>query len=139
MIKLKANNGNEFKPSKLIYLANAYSSKLENKDDAKLQCAKRRLLESLIGGKLKKKYGVTLILPIAISASMADLCSFDTGFDTWAGDDFTFISKCDEVWVLTSRGYLHSYGVREEIIFAQNNNIPIFYINQRTLELQRHV
>lgn len=128
-------NAQPFYPSKLIYLANAYSSKLEDKDRAKLQSEQRRLLESLIGGQLKKKYSVTLILPIAVSAAMADLCDFDTGFDTWSGDDYTFISRCDEIWVLVSEGWKESYGVTEEIFFAIENNIPVKYINKDTLEL----
>lgn len=128
-------NAQPFYPSKLVYMANAYSSKLEDKDLAALQRHQRKALESSMGGRLKKKYGITLILPIAISGSMADLCEFDTGFNTWSGDDYTFISKCDEVWVLVSEGWKESYGVTEEIYFAIENNIPVKYINKETLEL----
>lgn len=125
----------KFKPKKLIYLANSYTSKDLDKDFARTVQAKRRIRESFVGGKLKKLYDVTLILPIAISASMADLCDFDTGFDTWAGDDYTFISKCDEVWVLVSEGWDKSYGVREEIKFALERNILVKYVNENTFEI----
>ncbi len=119
--------------NKLIYLANSYSSKHKDVVDAALQRTQRRALESAVGLKLKKKYGVTLILPIAISAAMADFGLLDTGFDQWAQDDFTFISKCDEVWVMLSDGWDTSYGVREEIKFAHKHNIPVKYLDINTL------
>jgi len=125
----------KFKAKKVVYLANAYSSNKEDPDEAALERHSRRALESYIGGKLKTIYGVTLILPIAISASMAELCSFGTGFEHWADDDYTFISKSDEVWVLLANGWDKSIGVRAEIKFAKENGIPVKYINKNTLEL----
>ncbi len=116
-----------------IYLANSYSSKLKDPDAAKYQEIQRRLLESYIGGQLKKKYNVSVILPIAMSASMADICAFDTGFSTWADDDLNFISRCDEVWVLVSDGWDTSVGVAAEIAFAKENNIPVKYIHKDTI------
>jgi hypothetical protein len=119
--------------NKLIYLANSYTSRLPDPVDASLERAQRRLLESAVGLKIKQKYGVTLILPIALSAAMADFGLLDTGFDQWAQDDLTFISKCDEVWVMLSDGWDTSYGVREEIKFAHANRIPVKYIDITTL------
>lgn len=124
-----------FKRNQLIYLANAYSSKLEDKDQAALQQSQRRMLESSVGGRLKKRYSVTLILPIAISASMADLCKFGTGFDSWEQDDYTFISVCDEVWVLVSDGWSESVGVLAEIAFAKKHQINVRYLNPVSLDL----
>jgi hypothetical protein len=124
---------------KLIYLANAYSSNLEDPDAAALQRSQRRQLESFVGGKLKKRYGVTVLLPIAISAAMAELCQFGTGFDEWKDDDLNFISRCDEVWVLTSDGWIESIGVQAEVKFALDNKIPIKYVNPITFDLNDEV
>lgn len=125
------------KKKKCIYLANSYSSFLDDPDAASLQRNQRRHLESYVGGKLKKKYGVTIILPIAISASMADLCAFGTGFSEWADDDFNFISRCDELWVLMSDGWKESVGVRAEIEYASGLGLPIKYIKDlETFELR---
>lgn len=121
---------------KVVYLANAYSSKLTNKDEARLQEACRRNLEAYIAGQLRKKYGVAVLAPIALSAAMADLCEFSTGFSEWAGDDLTFIGRCsDEVWVIDSDGWQDSTGVKAEIDFAIRNDIPVKLINTVTLEL----
>ena len=125
----------DFKPNFTVYLANAYSSKLVDKDQARLEQEQRALLEAYIGGAIKKKYGCTVILPIAISAAMARLCHFGTGFDSWANDDYTFISKSDEVWVLLAKGWDKSQGVIAEIKFAKEMGITVKYLNQNTLEL----
>lgn len=125
------------KLKKMVYLANPYSSKLKNKDLAAYQCANRRNLEALAGGTLRKKYkGYCFLLPIANSAAMADLCTFDTGFGEWVGDDLTFISNCDEVWVLTSPGWKESIGVQAEIAFAESlDGMRVRYVNSKTFKL----
>lgn len=121
---------------KVIYLANAYSSREKDRDKAKLQEATRRSLEAYIGGKLRKKYKVAVIPPIASSAAMADICEFDTGFGEWESDDLTFIGRCsDEVWVVVSDGWKESKGVQAEIAYAHSKGIPVRYINIETLEI----
>lgn len=120
---------------KLIYLANAYSSHKSDPDAAAFERHQRRTLESYVGGVLRKKYGVALILPIALSASMADICQFGHGFEEWEGDDFLFISKCDEVWVLLSEGWSVSTGVRAEINFACKHGIPVKYVDLGTFDI----
>lgn len=123
------------KLNKLIYVANAYSSKLKDPIQASKQRAERRTLEAYAGLKLKQLYDVTVILPIALSAAMADLGLLDTGFDQWASDDYTFINRCDEMWVLVSDGWDESYGVKSELEFAFRHGIPVKYINKDTFEL----
>ncbi len=114
-----------FTPNYTVYLINAYSCYIEDKDKARLIMAQRRDLEAYIGGAIKKKYGHTIILPIALNGRMSDICHFDTGFSTWERDDFTLISKCDAVWVLLSEGWRESVGVQAEIKFALEQGITI--------------
>jgi hypothetical protein len=130
-------------PSQLatpVYLANAYSSKLTNKSDAKFQMLQRLHLESFIAGALKKKLKgkYCFLLPITMSASIANLYDFDGGFDTWAKDDYTWVSICAEVWVLTSDGWRESYGVQSEIKFAKSIGKPVKYINPFNLEVTEY-
>lgn len=122
---------------KLIYLANAYTSHSSNPDYATFERQQRRTLEAYIAGQLRKKYEVAIIAPIALSAAMADICDFDTGFKEWEGDDLLFISKSDEVWVLLSEGWDTSVGVAAEIAFAKKMNIPIKYVDKDTLALYK--
>lgn len=124
---------NNFK--KLIYLANAYSSHKKDPDAASLERTCRRHLESYVGGVLRKRHDVAFILPIANSGAMSDICEFGTGFDEWVRDDLTFISRVDEVWVLTSDGWLDSKGVQAEINFAKAIGKPVRYIHPQTLDI----
>jgi pyruvate/2-oxoacid:ferredoxin oxidoreductase beta subunit len=118
-----------------VYLANPYSSKLKDKDAASLQRAHRRALESYVGGTLKKKYKgkYAFLLQISLSGSMADLCSFDTGFAEWASDDYAWIDACEETWVLMSDGWKDSIGVQAEIKFALKNKKKVRFIDPTTL------
>jgi len=120
-----------------VYLANAYSSHLPSKDDAAMQMTIRLNYESLIAGKLKKKFKnqYCFLLPIAMSSMIAKFHQFDGGFDTWAKDDFTWISVCSEVWVLMSDGWLESYGVISEIKFAKHLGKPVKFIDPATLDI----
>ena len=120
---------------KVVYLANPYSSKLEDPDKAALQRINRRNFESYVAGTLRKKHEVAFILPIANSGAMADVCNFGSGFEEWDQDDYAFISKADEVWVLMSSGWKESIGVQAEIKFAQGISKPVKYINPITLEI----
>lgn len=121
---------------KVVYLANAYSSKFKDPDCASMQRAQRRNLEAFVGGQLRKRHvGFTFLLPIANSASMADICTFATGFDEWESDDYSFITAADEVWVLMSDGWLESQGVQAEIKFAQSINKPIRYVTFPGLQI----
>jgi len=122
---------------KLIYLANAYSAtgELHNTDKGRLISMQRRCLEAYAAGQLRKRYGVAIIAPIALSAAMADICDFSTGFDEWAEDDLLLISKCDEVWVLMSDGWDESYGVMAEIEYAIKRHTPIMFVDPDTFEL----
>lgn len=121
---------------KVIYLANAYSSKLKDADCAAIQRANRRNLEAFVGGKLRKLFpDHAFLLPIANSASMADICTFDTGFDEWALDDYSFIYAAQETWVLMSDGWLESKGVQAEINFALSISRPVKYITWPGLQI----
>jgi hypothetical protein len=124
-----------------VYLANAYSSKLKDEDSAAFQRANRRLLESYVGGVLKKRHEgkYCFLLPIALSGSMADLCKFGTGFDTWVKDDYTWISICQQVWVLTSDGWKESQGVQAEIKFARRMGKVVRYLHPETLEFIKEI
>lgn len=122
-------SSDSFKRNKRVYLANPYSCRTDNEDYNGLIRTVRKAVESYMGGVLKKKYGVTLILPIAQSESMANICAFGTGFGEWAQDDFTYIEGCDELWVLLEDGWEESIGVQAEIKFALDHNKPVKYVD----------
>lgn len=124
-----------------VYVANAYSAEKDyptDPDRAELVKSCRRNLESFVGGALKKKFNgkYCFLLPIAISAGMADICSFGTGFDSWAKDDYTWITICSELWVLVDPfdAWKKSVGVQAEIKYAKWLGRPVRYVSSTTLE-----
>lgn len=123
--------------TKLIYLASPYSYKINcSSDSRRCICKKikkqeekyRYILITKIAGKLQDRFPYAFILPITMSHNTARyMKTKGGGFEHWETIDFTYISKCDEVWVVTMNGWKESIGVMKEIEFATKNKIPIQY------------
>jgi len=108
--------------SKLIYLATPYSH-------PEWEVKKQRFKEaSRKAGELMEK-GMTVFCPIAHSHPI-DTYSFTTPKpgNWWLNQDFAVLERCDELYVYMLDGWDESYGVSQEVNFAQANNIPITYI-----------
>jgi hypothetical protein len=107
---------------KLIYLASPYSKYPGGREAAfKEACAEAaRVMQS----------GVGVFCPIAHSHSI-EVEGMDGNImdgDWWLEQDFTVLSKCDELWVYKMPGWNESYGVEKEIVFALAHNIPIKWV-----------
>ena len=117
------------KPS-LIYLANPYSHKNKYIQDM------RFLVTSYIGSKLIEK-GFHIFSPIVESHNYAEVNpALKTDWEYWKAHDLLMIDKCDEVWVITMKGWENSIGVCAEIEYAYQQNIKVIYIDpQRYITL----
>ncbi len=73
----------------------------------------------------KKKY--TLIEPIAMSHEKATRYEMPTDFVFWGKMDKLLISKTDGVIVCMLEGWQESKGVTQEIAFAKERGLPVFY------------
>lgn len=107
---------------KLIYLASPYSKYPYGREAAyKEACAEAaRCMQS----------GVAVFCPIAHSHSI-EVEGMDGNImdgDWWLQQDFAVLKKCDELWVYQMPGWKNSYGVLKEIAFAEDNNIPIKWV-----------
>lgn len=78
-------------------------------------------------GSLMNKY--TVISPIAHSHAVErfGMVKDQTG-DFWLDQDLEIVARCDKVVVLMLEGWEHSRGIKREVEFAKNNNIPVEYI-----------
>ena len=122
-----------YKPMKLIYLASPFSS------PSKALQHRRYKAVTKAGAYLTKHTGAAFILPITQSYALVKaMPSLGGSFISWAEIDFTLLSKCDELWVLTIPGWRESLGVMSEIKFAMNNNIPMWYVNPKTHAISRN-
>jgi nucleoside 2-deoxyribosyltransferase len=108
---------------KIVYLAGPYTHRM-----AKIR-QKRYETLTMVSAKLLEM-GIINFSPITHSHNQQiHLENFSTGFDDWRRNDLAFVSRCDEVYVALIPGWDKSYGVKEELAFARQNNVPIKYID----------
>ena len=115
--------------TKFIYLASPYSHpsrKVEKEREKEI---------NRIGAELQARTGHALFPPITVSAHFKKLLphKFGTSFSAWKDIDLTVVSKSDEVWVVKMSGWKDSIGVQAEIEYANDNEIPVMYINPKSL------
>jgi hypothetical protein len=129
------------KLTKVNYLASPYTFKGPNISEAcRLRVENLRYRQiTKIAGKLEDRYPYAFILPITMSHNTAQFMETrkEGTFKNWARRDFSYINKCDEVWVVTMDGWKESVGVQEEIKFATNNSIPVNYVHPVTLKVTK--
>ncbi len=107
--------------SKLIYIASPYSHPL---DDVRIENYK--IVSNFTADLVSK--GNVAFSPITYGHHLVDFKEMPTDWEFWKNFCFSFLSKCDELIVLTMPGWKESKGVMEEIDFCVDNGIPITYI-----------
>jgi hypothetical protein len=114
---------NMIKLTKMIYLASPYSNSDKEISTFRYEEVTR------VAGLLQEEYPYAFILPITMSHNTEKYMKIkDSSFKHWATRDFTYISRCDEIWVVAMSGWNESLGVIAEIKFAKDKNILIKYV-----------
>ena len=108
---------------KLIYLAGAYTH-----DNWSLMDHRFKILTRVSG--LLVEHGIINFSPITHSHQQGVFNPrLGTCWPKWAENDTLFLSRCDELWVLTEPGWEASVGVTAEIELAKTRfGIPVRYI-----------
>lgn len=114
---------------KLIYLACPYSH------SKKSVMLKRFKLVTKIAA-LMTKQGQCVFSPITHGHELNLIEKLPSTWEFWSKIDMCFLSKCDELRVVTASGWKESVGVTAEIQHALENSIPITMINPATLGVQ---
>lgn len=122
----------------VAYLASPYTyfsgskeiglTKPDNSEKAKEVEEQRYEIVTEVAAKLCQ-IGITPISPITQSHPMAKYCGLKKDFNFWAEHDFSLIAKADMVLALKQQGWEQSTGVKEEVNFAKQHNIPVLYIS----------
>lgn len=122
----------------VIYLASPYSYNSNIPGLSRAIRYYRNYKITKIAGKLHDHHpNAAFILPITTSHQTARyMASSTTAFVAWAARDLEFISRSDELWVVTMSGWKESIGVQAEIRFAKKKKIPVKYINPETLTFE---
>jgi hypothetical protein len=50
----------------------------------------------------------------------------------WLGIDFQWIDVCDELWVYMQKGWKESYGVSQEVQYAESLGKTVRYLDAKT-------
>jgi len=132
--------GGTMKLTKMIYLASAYSCMDEDATDEIKQITRDYRYDEVTkcAAALHDKYPYAFILPITQSHHTAKYRkNVDTGFAAWERIDLTFVSRCDELWVLDMAGWKESVGVQAEIAFAVANGIPVRIVQHGTNKVKK--
>jgi len=106
----------------MIYLASPYTSadpeEVELRYDQALEC-----FATLC------QMGEIVYSPIVHCHPTAQRYSLPQDYAYWAKLNFTFLTRCDTLYVLCLPGWSHSLGVQEEIKLAKQFHLPIYYID----------
>lgn len=73
--------------------------------------------------------GYHLIEPIAMSHHKSLKYELPGDYAFWQSRDRKLLSKCDGIIVVTMKGWGNSKGVRDEIAYARELGIPVYYIH----------
>lgn len=106
--------------NRVYYLASPYSS-----DDAYTR--ELRYLQTLHFATDLINRGYTLIEPIAMSHQHAQRFSLPTGYSFWKKRDRLLLSRCHGVIVYCLPGWDISVGVSDEIAYAKELGLPVYY------------
>lgn|SRR5574343_820281 len=106
---------------KLYYLASPYTHR------NKIIMKTRYETVNIIGG-LFISAGLLVIEPIVSGHSKIDY-GLPTNYDFWKEQCRKFVKKCDTVIVVMMPGWESSVGVSDEIQYAKDNNIPVYYLD----------
>ena len=113
---------NELDKNLLYYLASPYSHKNTNIKNNRYNAVLYKAIDLTIAGYI-------VISPIVHSHPMAERGKLPGSFDFWQRIDETLILRCDAVLVYMLNGWQESVGVTHEILFAEQNNKPVFYLD----------
>jgi len=106
----------------ISYLAAPYSS-------VHIHIRDRRYTQiAFVAAQLIRR-GEIIYSPITACHHIA--CDFELPTDAnfWLRQNLTMLAKCDRLYVLQLEGWEQSEGLRREIEFATERNIPIEYIS----------
>ena len=112
----------EINEDSIFYIATPFTSKSPEVEES------RMVLSTLTASFLKEQFNLTMILPITMSYQLVRMNHrLGSDWETWGNDDLKLLSKCGALIVLTLMGWDESYGVEQEINYARENKMPIYY------------
>ena len=121
---------------KKIYLATPYTSKRWKFWPVKQLIHLWRFLQVSRAAMQLMWKGLVVYSPISHTAPISWF-GYEEKHNFWLKQDWCWLEQCDEVWVLTLKGWRESYGVAKEIKYAKERGIPVFILHNSDYSLTR--
>ena len=112
---------------KLVYLASPYSHK-----DRKIVNARHAINVVMAGYIMQGGSGeenINVFSPIAHSHFIAESGYLPAEWSFWRDKDLDILSRCDELYVMKIPGWQDSVGLKAEVLFAFECEIPVKELN----------
>jgi hypothetical protein len=106
--------------SKIIYVASPYSH-----PDDEVRENNFKLVAKLVADLTADGY--VCMSPIVYGHTLLNFKEMPSDWEFWKNFCLTFLEKCSEMIVYKMPGWDKSRGVKEEIEFAEKNNIKVLY------------
>lgn len=125
--------------TEMIYIASPYSYKQDGASQLFIDFVQNERFKTVTKtiARLQDAFPYAFIGPITQGHSTVRYMS-DAGaraFEFWERRDLTYISHCDELWVVTMPGWRESKGLAKEVDFARGLGLLIKYVDPDTLEI----
>jgi len=114
----------------LLYLASPYSAKGHDPNSPEAGHIRQERYETIckVAARMMEQ-GFHIFCPIAHSHPIEKIGMVDIkNGDWWLEQDYAILQHCREMWVCMLPGWQDSYGINQEILFAQKHGIPVSYI-----------
>lgn len=107
----------------MIYLASPYSHTRPEMREARFREICKVAARFMEGGE-------QVFCPIAHSHPIEQhgMAKIQSG-DWWLNQDFAILKHCSALYVCMMPGWGKSYGVKQEVQFANDHKIPVFYLD----------
>jgi hypothetical protein len=108
---------------RLIYLANPYHS-----EDSNIMDRRHNFLMDVLARLSHIENDLVFYSPIAHWHETAKHHELPTDFHYWREKDFYMIRKSHSVWVVPFDGWRESFGVQQELEYAEDIGRPVMYL-----------
>jgi hypothetical protein len=108
---------------RLIYLANPYHDQSVDLMEKRYQTTME-----VMARIARLADDICIYSPIVTWHEIAKRHDLPKDFHWWRERDFFMLRKSAALWVVPIEGWQESFGVSQEVEFAQDTNIPVFYV-----------
>lgn len=118
-------------PNMLVYVAGPYTARLEDGSEDHARTAERMRIFCLCVGAMMG-LGIKSASPLMMHL-VRQHTTLPGDWAYWGDYSMVMLKKCDAMVVLKIEGWEQSTGVKEEMLIAAENDVPIIFVDPKEL------